>query len=530
MSYLDKVAIGGTTYDLQDTKAQEDLSDVQSELSLVEGIRDSETISINTLLEIVRSTSNGATYSDRVLTVPVGETGYNSTIGYRVINDNFNQIKGQTVTIEVGFTVSDSLADLVLPYVALNGTGYTVNSSTYSDSKVTANITINSDATSGYVVVGLRVNNTTEMAEAGTITLGTGTGSYVVHESYEDAIKRISEGVAADVVAEDLLTDMTTLNLFDKTKANTTGMYDDSGNFITNSYQYSTGLIPIGNYTVFSMNRDQSTIPCWTLWEADGTTLVRGVQARSITISEETDSDAVYVRSSFLATEIDTLMIIPNAHPCMSGYFPFNSPRKAIKGEWNGKLLVTIGDSLTQMGFWQEMVTQMLGMTYEVAAQSGGNMTSIANFVDNIEAADVMTVWAGTNDWYGGVPLGTLLNGDGNTYYGAVQHVCEEVSTNLPGCKLLLITPLQRNTTNTAEWEEDSRGFKINATTGKTLEDYANAVLETAEIYGIPVLDMFHAGGVNKINIDAWTTDKLHPGKAQFERLAWKIIGKINDM
>ena len=334
---------------------------------------------------------------------------------------------------------------------------------------------------------------------------------------------------AVDDVSNNFVIDNTTINLFDKSQADLTGMYNIRGKFIINSYQHSTGLIEIKDYTNFSMNRFEGTVPEWTLWKKDGTTLVRGVQARYIVIDTTTDSEAVYVRCSFLATEIDTVMIVPNEYPCMSEYFEYNSPRKSLKTQWFGKKAVMIGDSLTQMHYW-EMFAQILGMNYEVVAQSGGNMTAIANFVYNIDSADVMTVWAGTNDWYNGISLGSLLDNDNNTYYGAVQHVCERVSERLPNCKLLLITPLQRLTTNTDDWEVDDRGFRINPTTSKILEDYANAVIETAEIYGIEVLDMFHRGGVNAKNIDTWTSDRLHPSRAGFEKLCWKIIDKVKSM
>ena len=307
-------------------------------------------------------------------------------------------------------------------------------------------------------------------------------------------------------------------------------MYNADGTFLKNSYQYSTGLIPINNNRVFSMNRFESTVPVWTLWKEDGITFIRGVQARSIEIDSATDSEVSYLRVSFLATEIDTLMIVPNQYPHMSSYYHYDNPRKSTIGQWYGKKAVMIGDSLTQMHYWEEQFAQYFGMEYEVEAQSGGNMVAIANFVDKIAAADVMTVWAGTNDWYNGIPLGTLLSDNNNTYYGAVKHVCERVSQYLPKCKLLLITPLQRSTTNTDTWAVDGRGFRINSDTEKTLEDYANAVIETAKIYGIEVLDMFHHGGVNSKNISSWTSDGLHPNRAQFEELSWKIIRKVESM
>lgn len=500
-----------------ESQLKEDLVNIQNRIELS---------AINTEIvfsEQLKSTlKNGATLSDRTITIPSGSFGGSSYI-YLVQKIYADKIKGKKILVKIKTTQTGEYEKFkIFAYVG----GSAVSCSNVITDFPNINILLEipeDNKGSKSVQFGLSFQNySNTSSDDVTITLES------VEYSIYETVKYMSDTV--NDVSNNFVIDNTTINLFDKSQADLTGMYNISGKFIINSYQHSTGLIEIKDYTNFSMNRFENTVPVWTLWKKDGTTLVRGVQARYIVIDTTTDSEAVYVRCSFLATEIDTVMIVPNEYPCMSEYFEYNSPRKSLKTQWFGKKAVMIGDSLTQMHYWEEMFAQILGMNYEVEAQSGGNMTTIANFVDNIDSADVMTVWAGTNDWYNGISLGSLLNNDNNTYYGAVQHVCECVSERLPNCKLLLITPLQRLTTNTDDWEVDDRGFRINPTTSKTLEDYANAAIETAEIYGIEVLDMFHRGGVNAKNIDTWTSDRLHPNRVCFEKLCWKIIGKVKSM
>lgn len=507
-----------------ESQLKEDLVNIQNRIELS---------AINTEIvfsEQLKSTlKNGATLSDRTITIPSGSFGGSSYI-YLVQKIYADKIKGKKILVKIKTTQTGEYEKFkIFAYVG----GSAVSCSNVITDFPNINILLEipeDNKGSKSVQFGLSFQNYSNTS-SDDVTITLESVEYSIYETVKymsDTVNDVSNAV--NDVSNNFVIDNTTINLFDKSQADLTGMYNISGKFIINSYQHSTGLIEIKDYTNFSMNRFENTVPVWTLWKKDGTTLVRGVQARYIVIDTTTDSEAVYVRCSFLATEIDTVMIVPNEYPCMSEYFEYNSPRKSLKTQWFGKKAVMIGDSLTQMHYWEEMFAQILGMNYEVEAQSGGNMTTIANFVDNIDSADVMTVWAGTNDWYNGISLGSLLNNDNNTYYGAVQHVCECVSERLPNCKLLLITPLQRLTTNTDDWEVDDRGFRINPTTSKTLEDYANAAIETAEIYGIEVLDMFHRGGVNAKNIDTWTSDRLHPNRVCFEKLCWKIIGKVKSM
>ena len=198
---------------------------------------------------------------------------------------------------------------------------------------------------------------------------------------------------------------------------------------------------------------------------------------------------------------------------------------------WIGKKIATIGDSLTQMGYWQPMLAEVLGVEYEVIAQSGGNMTAIAHYVENIDSdKDLLTVWAGTNDFANGIALGEFGSEDTNTFAGALNKVVKRCSENFPNMKVLFITPMQRHDSIVSGWSTDKKGQYINSKTGHTLEDYANMMIEYGRAFAIPVLDMYHESGVNKYNIAAYCNDLLHPTEAGFKHLCWKIISKIESM
>ena len=143
---------------------------------------------------------------------------------------------------------------------------------------------------------------------------------------------------------------------------------------------------------------------------------------------------------------------------------------------------------------------------------------------------DVLTIWAGTNDWAGNVPLGNFGSTNVNEYAGALQYVIEYCGQHFPLMKILLITPMQRFDTTISSWERDSKGAFINPNTNKTLEDFANMVKVYGDAYAIPILDMYHESGFNEYNASAYSTDLLHPSRPGFQRLCWKIIEKAKGL
>ena len=143
------------------------------------------------------------------------------------------------------------------------------------------------------------------------------------------------------------------------------------------------------------------------------------------------------------------------------------------------------------------------------------------------EDADLIIVWAGSNDWASAPDLGTLRNGDPSTFYGGVQYVVETLLQT--DAQLLFITPVQRNTESDQLYKDnlDIYGNRINNKCA-TLEQYAQAIMQTCAYYDVPCLDLYHTSGITQDNIHFYADDGLHlNAEAEpmiAERIAYAIL------
>jgi lysophospholipase L1-like esterase len=128
------------------------------------------------------------------------------------------------------------------------------------------------------------------------------------------------------------------------------------------------------------------------------------------------------------------------------------------------------------------------------------------------EHFDCVTIFAGTNDYRLGKPLGAMGDRHDETFYGAYTLAVEHLLTVSPACRLSLWTPLHR----------DKDGYDIERLNdvGNRLPDYAQAVRDIARAYALPVLDLFDESGFNRLTLSYLTDDRLHPNKHGHERIA----------
>jgi lysophospholipase L1-like esterase len=185
-------------------------------------------------------------------------------------------------------------------------------------------------------------------------------------------------------------------------------------------------------------------------------------------------------------------------------FFSANSARQPLT--W-----VAIGDSITYLNDHPDETGNRISKGYMTLIKqkfpeisfinkgfNGWTAVKIAQEFDqlSIPQADVYSIFLGTNDWWGGKPLGTMAdyqNSTGpETVNGAFRVIVDRVRNLNPEAKIILITPMKRvdfvyinNYKNNAFGSYQSKN-------GQYLEDFAKAIAAIAHQEGFPVVDLYN--------------------------------------
>ena len=204
-----------------------------------------------------------------------------------------------------------------------------------------------------------------------------------------------------------------------------------------------------------------------------------------------------------------------------------------------GKSIVTYGDSLTwydtQQFTWgtdegtpcigfQTYLRTVVGMQTTNRGESGKTTPQICTKIRNAEDLDdfdYMTIMGGNNDDRLDVTIGSLqpVGGtfDTTTIYGALQSAIEYALTENPALRIVLMT--------------EPMGFTYqNNTLDRVSDLIPNAYRRVAELYGLPLIDLWAKSGINELTraeyyLDPSTgnTDYMyHPNNK-----GWNLLSKI---
>lgn len=120
------------------------------------------------------------------------------------------------------------------------------------------------------------------------------------------------------------------------------------------------------------------------------------------------------------------------------------------------------------------------------------------------EQSDIISVLGGVNDYNRDLPLGTVNDSDPSTIYGALHTSMSYLIENYPNSFIFYMTPYKENFSG--------RNYADINTQGYTLEDVANAIKAVAEMYNIPVLDLFNEGNFESV-MNNEDCDGIHPNQ-----------------
>lgn len=138
---------------------------------------------------------------------------------------------------------------------------------------------------------------------------------------------------------------------------------------------------------------------------------------------------------------------------------------------------------------------------------------------------DIITIAYGTNDFDGGVSI--------DEFKGALTESIESISKAYPNINIVVCTPIYRYWTNeNGQYLSDSETKTVKS---KKLTDFASAVKDIAQQYGLFVIDNYNNSGINSINKSEYfsETDGTHPNaKGRYkiaQNMAKELYSKFNN-
>jgi len=176
---------------------------------------------------------------------------------------------------------------------------------------------------------------------------------------------------------------------------------------------------------------------------------------------------------------------------------------------------VAIGDSITYLndhanetgnrvtkGFMTRVVEKLPNIHYINQGHNGWTSGGIADQIEKLGLikADAYTIFLGTNDWWGGRPLGTLSdyqNASGNgTINGSFRIIINKLKSLNSDAKIILMTPLQRGDFVYINNMKNNAWGSYKEKKGQTLEEVADAIIAIGKYEHFKVVDLYHKGNL----------------------------------
>jgi lysophospholipase L1-like esterase len=202
-----------------------------------------------------------------------------------------------------------------------------------------------------------------------------------------------------------------------------------------------------------------------------------------------------------------------------------------VTSKWVNKKWTSYGDSITYYGNWQPFVAKKLGLIHTKKGLTGSTISDYSVYVtpmcddsrlNDISAdSNLITIMGGTNDWAAEIPIGTINDTVKTTYIGGYKYIIESILTRIPSCQILLMTP---------PFGFFKAGMNELNDIGLSTADYGDAVKEIGKYYNLPVLDVRHEQGINKLNWNIYMDDEpstVHMNAEGGKRLAGIASGRL---
>lgn len=142
----------------------------------------------------------------------------------------------------------------------------------------------------------------------------------------------------------------------------------------------------------------------------------------------------------------------------------------------------------------------------------------------NWSEVDFITISYGSMDISGQVPLDNPEDPKSvNTVKGALRYSLERIQTTYPHIKILILTPMYRY------WIEEAKDSDQMIFAGLKYTDYVDAIIQVAQEYKLPYVDMYRTLGINSVNRFFYfdENDGFHPNANGISRIGERVSAAL---
>jgi lysophospholipase L1-like esterase len=242
------------------------------------------------------------------------------------------------------------------------------------------------------------------------------------------------------------------------------------------------------------------------------------------------DIDRIEVKDNVAEIVHDTIYVVDTVYV-----------KSSPESKWKGRRIGFLGDSITEFGEYVNSFAQLTecnAMNYGISAthmarrNSGDANAFDARYNRMPYSLDMVIVFGGTNDFGHAdtADFGEFTDGanpNKYTFYAGLHRLFKGLSLRYRNKPVVVMTPLHHGVRiDTPEYSIGSDGSLVvgkNPKTGKTFEDYVNAIKEVAAYYSLIVIDAYSFSGLSPLNetqSSYFFRDGLHLNERGGERLA----------
>lgn len=269
--------------------------------------------------------------------------------------------------------------------------------------------------------------------------------------------------------------------------------------------------------------------------------------------------------TKYMAYLLSGLLLSTQTSPCMAITDEPKASTNIQKSQWKGKRVAFLGDSITDKkhvgttkNYWLYLA-EMLRIEPLVYGINGNQWNGVLKQAQRLKAeigneVDAIIIFAGTNDYNAGVPLGewytfsyeeTTIKGGGkevrkrrntdlnsNTFRGRINEALSYLKQNFPDKQIILMTPIHRaqaRFSNENIQPEEAFPNKL----GLYVDEYVNVIKEAGNVWAVPVIDLNSISGLYPMfdthaqYFHDEVTDRLHPNAKGHYRMAKAIMYQL---